>query len=319
MALDISYDAVRLSVVMPVYNAARYLSASLDSVLAQSFSDFELLAHDDGSQDDSWAILTDYASRDLRVRISQGANQGLPRTLNHMIGRASGELIARFDADDLCLPDRFEKQLTRFDRNPDLVVSGGAAQIIDADGRPISVKFLPLTHEEIDGFNLRGQTSFQHPAIMMRRDAVLAAGGYHPDFHGAEDHDLWLRMAEIGRLENLPDVLIRYRIHDDSISSTKRDLQRQLCLRACEAAWQRRGITDGRFEYQEWRMGNDAQSRLAFNIDYAWQAWTNGYRGSWRHYALKALGLSPLSRDAWKVLVLGAIRRPAHTRKQDFD
>lgn len=319
MALDISYDAVRLSVVMPVYNAARYLSASLDSVLAQSFSDFELLAHDDGSQDDSWAILTDYASRDLRVRISQGPNQGLPRTLNHMIARASGDLIARFDADDLCLPDRFEKQLARFEGDPALVVSGGAAQIIDADDRPIRITYPPRRHEEIDCNNLNGQVSLLHPAIMMRRDAVLAAGGYHPDFHGAEDHDLWLRMAEIGRLENLPDVLIRYRIHDDSISSTKRDLQRQLCLRACEAAWQRRGITDGRFEYQEWRMGNDAQSRLAFNIDYAWQAWTNGYRGSWRHYALKALGLSPLSRDAWKVLVLGAIRRPAHTRKQDFD
>lgn len=319
MILDRSVNSVRLSVIMPVYNAARYLSAALESVLQQSFSDFELLIHDDGSQDDSWAILTDYASRDSRIFISQGLNQGLPRTLNHMISRASGELIARFDADDLCLPDRFEKQLARFECDPSLVVSGGAAQIIDEDGRPISLKFLPRSHDDIDKWNLRGCTSFQHPAVMMRRNAVLAAGGYHPDFHGAEDHDLWLRMAEIGRLENLQDILIRYRIHDNSISGTKRDLQRQLCLRACEAAWQRRGITNGSFDYQEWRMGDDPQSRLAFNIDYAWQAWTNGYRDSWRHYALKSVGLSPLSLDAWKVLVLGSIRRPTHARKQDFD
>ncbi|WP_265501118.1 glycosyltransferase [Paracoccus beibuensis] len=310
MTLEDAGNPVRLSVVMPVFDAARYLPAALDSVLGQSFADFEFRIHDDGSRDDSWAILTDYAARDARIRISRGPNQGLPATLNRMIKDASGELIARFDADDLCLPDRFERQVARFDRDPGLVVSGGAAQIIDADGYPISVKFLPRTHDDIDNLNLRGKTSFQHPAVMMRRDAVLAVGGYHPDFHGAEDHDLWLRLAEIGRLENLPDVLIRYRIHDSSISSTKRDLQRQLCLRACKAAWQRRGITDGRFEYQEWRMGDDAQSRLAFTIDYAWQAWSHGYRGSWRHYALKALRQAPSSKAAWKVLLVGALRRP---------
>ena len=316
MMLDISCDAVRLSVAMPVYNAARYLPAALDSVLAQSFQDFELLAHDDGSQDNSWAILTDYASRDSRLRISRGPNQGLPRTLNQIIQHASGELIARFDADDLCLPDRFEKQLAQFDRDPDLLVSGGAAQIIDADDRPIKITQPPLTHEDIDRHNLCGHVSLLHPAIMMRRNAVLAAGGYHPNFHGAEDHDLWPRMAEIGRLENLPDVLIKYRIHDDSISSTKRDLQRQLCLHACEAAWQRRGITDGRFEYQEWRMGEDAQSRLAFTISYAWQAWSHGYRSTWRHYALKALRQAPLSKSAWNVVVAGALRRPPMERSR---
>ncbi|CUH20550.1 Putative glycosyltransferase EpsE [Jannaschia seosinensis] len=310
-------DPVRLSVVMPVFNAAQYLPAALDSVLNQDFSDFEFLVHDDGSQDDSWAILTDYAGRDPRMRISQGLNQGLPRTLNQMINLARGELIARFDADDLCLPTRFEKQISRFDCNSDLVVLGGAAQIVDAAGRPITVKSLPLSHLEIDGLNLRGKTSFQHPSVMMRRDAVLAVGGYHPDFHGAEDHDLWLRMAEIGQLENLPDVLIKYRIHAGSISSTKRDLQRQLCLCACEAAWQRRGISDGRFEYQEWRMGDDAQSQLSFNINYAWQAWSHGYRGSWRHYALKALRQAPLSKAAWNVLLAGALRRPRIERPHD--
>lgn len=312
-----STDVPRLSVIMPVYNASRFLPAALDSVLAQKFGDFEFLIHDDGSRDDSWAILCDYAACNPRIRISRGPNQGLPHTLNHMIGLAKAPLIARFDSDDICLPDRFERQVARFDRNSDLVVSGGAAQIIDADDRPISVKFLPLTHDDIDSLNLRGKTSFQHPSVMMRRDAVLAAGGYHPDFHGAEDHDLWLRMAEIGRLENLPDVLIRYRIHGGSISSTKRDLQRQLCLRACEAAWQRRGITDGRFEYQEWRIGDDAQSRLAFTIDYAWQAWSHGYRGSWRHYALMALRQAPLSKKGWNVLLAGALRRPRRERTHD--
>ena len=144
----------------------------------------------------------------------------------------------------------------------------------------------------------------------MRRSAVLKVGGYHPDFHGAEDHDLWLRMAEIGRLENLPDALIQYRVHATSISGSKRDLQRQLCLRACKAAWQRRGILDERFEYGDWRMGDDAESRLAFHVSYAWQAWANGYRDSWRHYALKALRDAPFSKAAWNVLLAGALRRP---------
>lgn len=317
MALKTSADVVRLSVVMPVYNAAQYLPGALDSVLAQSYRNFELLVHDDGSQDSSWAIMTDYASRDPRIRVSRGPNQGLPRTLNHMISCAAGELIARFDADDLCLPNRFEKQVARFDLDPNLAVSGGAAQIVDADDRPIRITQPPLSHEDIDRHNLCGHVSLLHPAIMMRRDAVLAAGGYHPDFHGAEDHDLWLRMAEIGQLENLPDVLIKYRIHDSSISSTKRDLQRQLCLRACKAAWQRRGIADERFEYREWRMGEDAQSRLAFTISYAWQAWSHGYRNTWRYYALKALRQAPLSRTAWNVVLAGTLRRPQRERFHD--
>lgn len=234
-----------------------------------------------------------------------------------MIDRAGTNLIARFDADDICLPGRFARQLTKFDNDPTLVVLGGAARIIDARDRPISVKRLPIDHEEIDAMNICGKTSFQHPAVMMRRDAVLRAGGYHPDFHGAEDHDLWLRMAEVGRLENLPDILISYRMHDGSISSTKRDLQRDLCHRACKEAWQRRGISDGRFDYQDWRMGDDRASRLAFHVDYAWQAWSHGYRDSWRHYALTALRLDPTSRAAWNVLLAGAIRRPARKARLD--
>lgn len=309
----------RLSVVMPVYNAEKFLPAALDSVLTQSFTQFEFLIHDDGSTDDSWAILSSYASRDPRISLSRGKNAGLPAVLNGLIARSTGELIARFDADDICLPDRFERQIAQFDDDPDLHVLGGAAEIIDAKDRKITINRPPLTHEAIDSNNLQGTTSFQHPAVMMRRDAVLAIGGYRNDFHGAEDHDLWLRMAEHGRLENLPETMIQYRVHDSSISATKQKLQRNLCLRACSDAWKRRGITDGQFLYQNWRMGGDAQSQSTFFVNYAWQAWSNNYRDSWRHYALKAVQKAPLSKAAWNVLLAGAIRRPAHRQVQYND
>lgn len=301
----------RLSVVMPVYNAEKFLPAALDSVLTQSFTQFEFLIHDDGSTDDSWAILSSYAARDPRISLSRGKNAGLPAVLNGLIARSTGELIARFDADDICLPDRFERQIAQFDDDPDLHVLGGAAEIIDAKDRKITINRPPLTHEAIDNNNLQGMVSITHPAVMMRRDAVLAIGGYRNDFHGAEDHDFWLRMAEHGRLENLPDTVIQYRVHDTSISATKQKLQRDLCLRACYDAWKRRGIIDGQFLYQDWRMGVDARSQSEFFVNYAWQAWSNNFRSTWLYYAIKAVQKAPLSKAAWNALLAGAIRRPA--------
>lgn len=294
---------------MPVFNAASYLVQAIESVLEQDFKNFEFLIHDDGSHDTSWNILSSYAEKDSRIILSRSQNRGLPITLNEMIGRASGDLIARFDADDICLSDRFGKQVERFDTCPLLVVLGGAALIIDAAGRPIMSNTPPLKHDEIDLYNLRGNTAFQHPAVMMRKAAFLQAGGYNADLHGAEDHDLWLRMGEIGKLENLPDTLIKYRLHDKSVSGSQRTLQRDMCLAACKAAWSRRGITMS-FEYADWRPDETRASRLEFYLRYAWQAWSSGYRSTWRHYAWKAVRLSPGSKDAWKALIFGVIRRP---------
>ena len=299
----------RISVLLPVYNAERFLAAALDSVLAQDFTDFELLAHDDGSTDGSWAILQDYAARDPRIRLSQAPNAGLPTVLNRLVAAARAPLLARMDADDLCLPWRFSRQLAYFEADPTLDVLGSFYLLMDAEERPIFVVTMPTDHAAIDDGNLRGMVSINHPTVMMRREAVLAAGGYDPAFAHAEDLDLWLRIGERGRFANMPDAALKYRLHGGSVSGSKRAEQEATCRRACEAAKARRGVS-APFDYGSWRIGEDRASKIAFYSRYAWQAWQSGYRGTWRHYALEVLKLAPFSLDSWKLLILGALRRP---------
>ncbi|WP_372922633.1 glycosyltransferase [Roseovarius sp.] len=300
----------RVSVIMSVYNAEPYLAEAIESILSQTFADLEFLIHDDGSTDGSPAILRHYVERDDRIVVSAGANEGLAAALNRLIEAARGDLLARMDADDVCLPDRFSKQVEYLDRNQDCVVVGGCVTTTDGHGRSIARLMVPSDHMSIDTNNLRGIVSVSHPTVMMRREAVIRCGGYYPTFKSSQDLDLWLRMAEIGRLANLPDVVLKYRIHDSSISGSKQDLQRQMCRRACEAAWVRRGLTDMSFEYGDWRMADTAESRRAFYLRYGWQAWSHGYRDTWRHYALRSVVMAPLSADAWKLLVAGALKRP---------
>lgn len=295
---------------MSVHNGERWLAEAIDSVLAQTFGDFEFLIHDDGSTDRSPAILAEYAARDRRIILSRGANIGLAGALNLLIGKARGELLARMDADDVCRPNRFELQVEYMDQNLDCVVLGGYIRIIDAAGRPVVDLTIPLDHSDIDRNNIRGVTSIWHPTVMMRKATVLQFQGYDESYLSAQDQDLWLRLAESGRLANLPEIVLEYRIHDRSISGSRRDRQRESCLRACEAAWARRGLTGVSFDYGDWRMADTPESRRAFFLRYGWQAWRSGYRGTWRHYALRSVALAPLSRAAWTLLIAGAIKRP---------
>lgn len=302
----------KVSVVMTVYNAGAFLALAIESVLAQSFRDFEFLIHDDGSTDGSLAVLHDYAARDPRVVVSSGPNQGLPAVLNQLIAQARGAFLARMDADDICLPERFERQVAHLDAHPEIVVLGSACLFIDGAGRSIKPTAPPCDHATIDDMHCRGLCAIEHPSVMMRREPVLALGGYDESFRSAQDLELWLRVGEVGCLANLPDVLLKYRLHDGSISGSKAEQQRDNCRRACQKAWARRGLTEAEagFAYQPWRMEDTRASRLKFYQSYAWQAWKNGYRDTWRHYALQVLKLAPLSASSWKLFVLGALRRP---------
>lgn len=298
-----------ISVLMPVYNAAPYLAEAIESVLGQSFEDFEFLIHDDGSTDGSWAILKDYARRDPRIRISQADNAGIARVLNRMSEQARGAYLARMDADDICVPERFARQLEVLEAAPELALVSSDCLVIDEAGRPIHYVEVPLSHKEIDNLHMRGHCAIRHPTVMMRRTALMQAGGYDPAIRYAEDLDLWLRMAEHGELSNLPEVLLQYRIHDGSVSSTHRDTQTRETREICQAACTRRGASVP-FESGDWRMTDTPASRRKFYLRFAWQGWKYGFRDTWRHYALKSVQLAPFSLAAWKVLILGAIRRP---------
>lgn len=309
MTSQSSPDAPRVSVVLSAYNAEAYLVEAVDSILAQTFTDFELLVHDDGSSDGTLEILHSFAAKDARVIVSTGPNQGVGVVPNLLAAKARGEFIARMDADDVCLPARFAKQVAFMDANPDYVMVACRGLTMDAEGRLIGPNKLPTDHETIDARHMRGLNTILQPAVTMRTDVFHALGGYNSDYPNSEDLELWLRLAEVGKIGNLPDILIKIRTHNHSLSSRRQDEQAELCKRACETAWARRGTTS-EFEYQPWRMTEDRGSKRDFFLKYGWDAWNWGYRDTWRHYALKAVTTDPLSVKSWKLLIFGALRRP---------
>jgi glycosyltransferase involved in cell wall biosynthesis len=206
---------------MSVYNVERYLPLAIESVLAQDFSDFEFLIVDDGSSDSSAQIIRSYAAKDARIRPTLRENRGLVASLNEMIQGARAPLIARMDADDICLPERFGRQVDFLARNPGYGVIGSWTEDIDAQGLPYrrTGKDHPDTHEGFLVAIENGWPLLCHPTAMMRRDVVLSVGSYHAAFRHCEDYDLWLRIASVSRLASIPERLLRYRHHEDQVSS----------------------------------------------------------------------------------------------------
>lgn len=299
-----------ISVLLPVYNAEPYLHEAIESVLNQTYRDFELLALNDGSTDNSLAILNEFAARDKRVRVISRENKGLVETLNELVSKASGEYLARMDADDICLPERFAKQIAFMDTHPEHVVVGSWVETINAKGQQIGLIKSPIHHADIDQAQLRGHTSICHPAAIIRKKAMRETAGYKPEYICAEDLDLWLRLAEIGKLANIPEVLLKYRLHENSISEAAGELQQKNIKHACEQAWQRRNIS-GHYEPGEhWRPGADKASRHKFALRYGWIAWQNQHRETWWTYACQALRLKPFSVTSWRLMIFGWLRSP---------
>lgn len=213
-------NAPLVSVVMSVYNGERYLHEALDSILAQSLSGFEFLIVDDGSSDGSGAILREYAGRDTRIRVLSQENRGLTAALNRGCAEARGTYIARMDADDIAEPERFAAQAAYLADHPAVGAVGGQVRYINAAGTAWATSTVAVSDAEIRR-NLLGGSPMYHPAVMMSRAAFEATGGYRELVVDAEDYDLWLRMADRFALANLPQIVLRYRVHANQVSVRK--------------------------------------------------------------------------------------------------
>lgn len=213
-------SAPTLSVLLPIHDTAPYLRQALDSLLAQTFADFEIIAVNDGSSDDSGAILDEYARTEPRLRVVHQKNSGIVVALNRALGEARAEILARMDGDDVALPLRFERQLDYLKQHPHCVLLGTAALVVDEDGDPVSPMPIGFGHAEIDRLLLEGRGStILHPTAMLRRAAVLEAGGYQRGLEGAEDLDLYLRLAELGEVANLSETLLHFRKRASSVTA----------------------------------------------------------------------------------------------------
>lgn len=291
----------RISVLMPVFNAERYVEAAVRSVLGQTFRDFELLIIDDGSTDASLSILRRLAAIDSRIRLSSRPNAGIVATLNELLAAASGDLIARMDADDLCRPERFERQCAYLDANPACVALGSRFLFIDSEGWPIFEFMDRFSHDEIEAGLFKPEIAMLHPTVMLRRGAVCALGGYRADFPHVEDLDLFLRLAEVGRLANLPDVLLEYRMHLSNVSHQHTIAQSQAALRAVDEARRRRGLDPGLFSTTP-TPSTTSETRAQLHRKWAWWALGAGNVRTARKHATRAMMVEPWSWQNLRVL-----------------
>ena len=227
---------------MTAYNDAPHLPAAVESILGQTFRDFEFILINDGSTDDSAALLKRYAAQDARIRLFHQENRGVPAARNEGLRQARAPLLTVMDADDVALPERLARQQAFLAAHPDHVAVGGQVLLMDPDGAPIGRQrgLLP-EHEAIDAALLCGGWPINHGSMTIRRAALEEIGGYREQFWTASDHDLCLRLAEAGQLANLPDVLLKYRQHFSSLCHQYDD-QPQNIVSMRRAASERRGL-----------------------------------------------------------------------------
>lgn len=222
----------RLSVIMPVYNAERYLSDALDSVVRQTYRDWELVAVDDGSTDRSHKILLEYAAKYSNIKVVQQANSGPGGAARRACAEAQGELLARVDADDINEPSRFEASVRFLDSHSDVAVVGTCAHVIDEHGRTTGDYDVAGGHGTIASGLLRRASPVANPTVTMRHAVYEACGGYARAATIADDYDLWTRLVFHGRMHNVSERLVRYRVHSGSVSVAAREKQFEVVARS---------------------------------------------------------------------------------------
>jgi len=226
-----------LTVIMPVWNGARYLREAIESILNQSVADFEFLILDDGSTDQTPDILREFGKRDPRIRVINLAHEGIVKALNCGVAEARGEWIARMDCDDIAHSDRLAKQMRALRANPKAVLCHTAIRQIGDPQYMTQLQRFPRTQAMIAA-RLCYQCPIVHPTVVFSKAAFFKAGGYKAEERHAEDYSLWGRMLPLGEFIGLNEPLLDFRVHGDSISKTKGDIQRELttgiALRHCQ-------------------------------------------------------------------------------------
>lgn len=299
-----------LTVLMPVYNAGPHIREAIESILAQTHADFELLIIDDGSKDDSAATISSYT--DARIRfVRNEQNLGLIATLNKGLAEANGELIARMDQDDIALPERLALQLAAFRREPDLIALGTSLTLMNVRGKTVGELPVLTGHEQIKRA-LAVTNPFAHPSMMFKRAAALEVGGYHKEAYATEDYDLWTRLSDLGPVANLKERLLRYRLNPKGMSISLRTAQRENAAAIAEREWAKYGQA-GPAPTKDWdsiwpsRRGLDGAARL--NYANLHLLFAKGYRkrGAWFvcwAHAMTAVAWAPFNRSAYFALLM---------------
>jgi glycosyltransferase involved in cell wall biosynthesis len=291
-----------ISVVMAVYNNASYLDQSIQSILRQTYSNFEFIIIDDGSTDETHDILQSY--KDPRIiLVTNNKNLGLAKSLNHGLELAKGDLIARQDADDVSHPERFEAQAEYLDLHPNVGVVAASVQWIDGLGDVLKVWPIGDENAAIQE-KLLYTCPIIHGSTMLRHKCLEEVGGYDDSLSTAQDYDLWLRISERWEIVCLPEILYEYRWHDRMVSNTKKEEQAACAKTGLDRAVSRRiqlGLARlglSRPILHDWVRRTDRR-RLAQR--FTW--WSAGARTVSKPVAFRflaiALLLDPVNWEAW--------------------
>ena len=283
-----------LSVLMPVYNTEKYVAEAVESILNQTFADFEFIIINDGSTDRSLEILWRYEKQDPRIRLISRENRGLVETRNELLCEAKGELVAWADSDDMSYPNRLEKQVACFQQNPTAVWCYVSVRFVDPVG-------MPLYNEEVLADGWTG-------VVMMRRKTAVKLGGFRKELRMCEDYDLALRMEEVGSIVSLREVLIDYRQHPESVCNSERMAQSHYRNLVKKLAEDRR--TKGKDALQRGESWGIAIPTELHKPITTWKLYTNwGWRAlkagnvvTSRKYAVMVLTRRPWSIDSWRLM-----------------
>lgn len=292
--------APAISVIMPAHNAAAYLREAVESILAQSERDFELILINDGSTDATHEIAQQLCDVDGRIRYFAQENQGIVAALNRGLALCKGEFIARMDADDVARADRLERQLKLLRAHPDIVICGSQAIIFGQ----VKGKFRKPRSDAACRAWLLLDPCFVHPTVMFRRSLIDAGIRYRSAFLYGEDYDFWCQAAQHGRLANLGQALLRYRSHGSQLTSTRRTAQEWVHVDIARSRLAEVGIAIGRQELHEilWPE-RSARSRLRILLSVCGLSWRLAVRGKLAVYLMLAI--------AWKIVRSRAPARPA--------
>lgn len=225
----------QVTVLMTVFNGEKYLKEAVESILDQTFKNFELLVVNDGSTDQTASILQNLQSKDPRIRVLEQENRGIVFSANRGIQEAKGKYIARMDSDDWSFSDRLRSQVDFLDRHPDIVMVAGAFEVMDSNGEVRFRKRVLLDPVDLEGA-LWVRNPIGHGSVMYRTEAVRSIHGYRGEGQ-AEDYEIYSRLVAIGKIAGLPQLVYKYRIHSGSVTSLDRDKQMKMLVEYIERRW----------------------------------------------------------------------------------
>lgn len=242
-----------ISALMSVYNGERWLSDAVDSVLRQSEGDFELIVVDDGSTDNTGAILESY--KDKRLLVLKQRNMGLAKSLNKALGVAKGQFVARIDADDVCNSDRFKYQKLFLLENLNIAMVGSNAILIDENSNEIGRAEYPTCNGSLLQRLRKFQPVFPHSSLFFRKEVVAREGGYNLFFTRSQDSDLYLRLCDEYSFACIKRFLVKLRVNNQSLTYVDVDLQLKMGVAALICYYRRReGLRDySKGDESEWR------------------------------------------------------------------